>query len=128
MGKLLKKTNVKTDLIISSPAKRAFATAEKIAAEINYDKRKIETDNDIYLATSKELSDFTSRLNNKFNDVMIFGHNPGLTDFLNHLCTENITNMPTGSVACIEFQIDDWSEIKTHKGKLKFFEYPKKNF
>lgn len=44
MGKLLKKENILPDLIISSPAKRAIATAKIIADETGYPKNKIHTD------------------------------------------------------------------------------------
>ena len=128
MSKHLKKINVKPSMIISSPAKRALTTAKIIASEIDYEKKNITTDENIYLATSEVLLYLTSKLNSDLNSVMIVGHNPGITEFLNHLCKTNVDNMPTCSVACIEFQTDNWSDINNQKGKIKFFEYPKKNF
>ena len=40
MGKLLKEKNEIPDLIISSPAKRAYSTAKRIAVEIGYPAKK----------------------------------------------------------------------------------------
>jgi|WetSurMetagenome_2_1015567.scaffolds.fasta_scaffold106533_2 phosphohistidine phosphatase len=125
IGKHLKKINVKPSIIISSPAKRALSTAKIFTSEIDYEKKKIIIDENIYLATPEELSALIDKLSNDLNSVMIVGHNPGITEFLNYLCKENIDNMPTCSVACIEFQTDNWSNICDQKGKLKFFEYPK---
>lgn len=127
IGKLLKKMKVKSDLIISSPAVRAFTTAKLIAKEIEYPKFKIKLLDNIYMADSAELSVEMSKADDKCESIMLFGHNPGITDFLNTLCKESIDNMPTCSVACIQFEINSWSEIKNKKGKLIFFEYPKKH-
>jgi phosphohistidine phosphatase len=126
MGKYLKKLNVRPSLIISSPAKRAISTAKIIASQIDYEKKKIITDENIYLATPEELSKQIIKCNNDINSLMLVGHNPGITEFLNLLCKDNIENMPTCSVACIEFQTNEWAYICDQKGKLKFFEYPKK--
>ena len=125
MGKYLKKINIKPSIIISSPAKRALTTAKIIATEIDYEKKKIIIDETLYLATSEELFAFVSKFNNDLNSVMIVGHNPGITEFLIQLCNENIENMPTCSVACIEFPTDNWNNINNQNGNLKFFEYPK---
>ena len=42
MGRVLHKHGIKPGQIVSSPAKRAFDTAEIIAAQLSFDKRKIE--------------------------------------------------------------------------------------
>ena len=124
MGKLLKKMNIKPDLIISSPAVRALTTAKFIAKEIEYPKSEIVIVENFYMADSIELSDEVSKSDDKYKNIMLFGHNPGITDLLNLLCKENIDN--TCSIACIQFEIDSWGEIKSKKGKLVFFEFPKK--
>lgn len=127
MGKLLKKMNVKPDLLISSPAVRALTTAEFIAKEIDYPKSKIHLAENIYMAGSTELFSEMIKSDDKYKSIMLIGHNPGITDFLNVLCKENIDNMPTCSIAGIQFEIDSWSDLKNKKCKLVFFEYPKKH-
>jgi len=42
------------------------------------------------------------------------------------LCNAQIDNMPTCSMAHIEFPVEDWKEIAEHIGKLADFDYPKK--
>ncbi|MCX6151173.1 MAG: histidine phosphatase family protein [Ignavibacteriales bacterium] len=126
IGKLLMKRKIIPDLIITSPAVRALTTAEIIANELDYSKKKIIINDDVYLASTRELIDVISDIKHEIKTVMLFGHNPGITDFLNHLCIDKVDNMPTCSVACIEFEIDSWNNVKNSKGKLKFFEHPKK--
>jgi phosphohistidine phosphatase len=126
MGKLLKKMNVQPDLLISSPAVRALTTALNIANEIDYPNSKIDIVENIYMASATELLNEVSKSDDKLKSIMLFGHNPGITDFLNGLSTANIDNMPTCSIVCIQFEINSWSDIKNKKGKVVFFEYPKK--
>ena len=65
-------------------------------------------------------------LKNKIDSVMLFGHNPGFTDFANMLCGINIYNIPTTGIVAIDFNTDDWSEVNYNGGELVFFDYPKK--
>ena len=46
MGKRLKEKRIVPDLMLSSPAKRALSTCEKIADVLNYSREKIKTDKD----------------------------------------------------------------------------------
>ena len=64
-----------------------------------------------------------------FNDheevVLLFGHNPGFTEFANLLTNENIANIPTAGVAAIELEVEKWKDVDFGKGKLLFFDFPK---
>jgi phosphohistidine phosphatase len=61
------------------------------------------------------------------NSVMLFGHNPAMTEFANALCGINIYNIPTCGIVAIEFAVKDWMSVEYGKGKLVFFDYPKKS-
>lgn len=125
MGRRLAAQNILPDLILSSPANRAFSTATIIARSIDYDLDKIETRQDIYLAGVRTLVSQIQSVPDKINKLMMFGHNPGFTDLANYLSGSNILNVPTAGVVCIEFQLDKWSMVDKNSGRLKFFDYPK---
>jgi phosphohistidine phosphatase len=125
MGKILSDKGVNPALIVSSPAKRASTTAEKIAYEINYPKGKIVFDENIYEASGRSLMEIISRTEEKFNSLMMFGHNPGLTVLQNNLSGHFVDNIPTSGVVALQFN-SKWSEIRLNSGKFLFFEYPKK--
>ena len=126
MGIRLRKQGIKPDLLISSPAKRAFTTAKKISEEIGYPKKDIQIDDRLYHGSSNSMISVIQSLNEKVNSVMIFGHNPGFTDFANMLCGINIYNIPTAGIVAIDFSVDSWSEVDYNMGELVFFDYPKK--
>ena len=46
---------------------------------------------------------------------MVFGHNHAITHFVNKFGDKFIDNVPTCGVVIIEFDIDEWRNIK--KGK-----------
>jgi phosphohistidine phosphatase len=127
MGKRLKEKGVRPDLFLSSPAKRAFSTAKRIANVLGYEKEHIKTDKKLYHADDETMLEVIHGLKNKYNEVMVFGHNPGLTDFVNALMdTEHpIDNIPTSGVVCFQFQTDAWATITWGTGHLLFFDYPK---
>ncbi len=118
MAKLLAEENVAPQIIVSSPAKRARTTAEiyqeDIGGELVFDER-------IYEASEMTLRYLVDEYLDKYDAVMIVGHNPGLTALADRLSDADIYNLPTASIIGIEFDSNDRSE-----GKAVFYEYPKK--
>jgi phosphohistidine phosphatase len=125
MGKRLKEKRVVPDLMLSSPAKRALATCRKISTVLGYAEEKIVTDKKLYHADEDTLLSVIRLTNDKHDVVLLFGHNPGLTDFANELATTNIDNIPTCGIVACKFQIDSWKEVDWGKGQLLFFDFPK---
>lgn len=126
MGEILKEQSVMPDLIISSPAERAFSTARLIAEKLNYPPNEIEIDNEIYRAIYKDLYKAAKHLNKKLKTVMIVGHNPELTEFLSSLTNAYVDDIPTTGICIVKLNISEWTEICEGCGKLIGFEYPKK--
>lgn len=117
--------SIKPDAIVSSPALRAITTAKYFAAGWNFDANKLTTNPAIYEANTKTLLNIINNFDNNLDSIALFGHNPGLTDLLNYLTEEHISNMPTCSVAIIEFPFEEWKLISVDTGNLVLFDYPK---
>jgi len=120
IGKYLSDNNIKVDLIISSPAVRAFETARIIAQAINYPKEQIEINNSIYESDEDNIFEIIENLTNEVNSVMIFGHNPTFTYFANYFLEDKLDWLPTSGTVSISFQTDDWRKIETAKRKINF--------
>jgi phosphohistidine phosphatase len=127
MGHVLKQQQILPDLMLSSPAKRAYSTGKKIAKAIGYSKKDIQTDKKIYHAEPNQILAIIQLLPESEHAVMLIGHNPGLTDLSNLLCRKHIDNIPTCGVVCIEFDVEKWNQIIPESGKFIFFDYPKKH-
>ena len=110
MGEQLAKQGVKPDLIVSSPALRARATAEIIAKKLDYNRKDIVVDERLYAAAPDELLKVIQELGDKPKRVMLFGHNPELTE-LAHRLSSKIVDMPTCAVAEFSFDTKSWTNI-----------------
>ncbi|HYG37802.1 MAG TPA: histidine phosphatase family protein [Cytophagales bacterium] len=128
IGDVLFKRIGTPDFIISSPATRAFSTAKKLSRSLNYPIDKIKKDIKIYLAEEVELLKIIKKLSDKYQKVILIGHNPGLTDLFNMLCHKTIENIPTCGSLHLKFTQDSWENIIRKTGEMTFFEYPKKYF
>jgi len=127
MGKRLKERDILPDLLLSSPATRAINTAREIAYQIDYPEENIETDEEIYHAGKDILLRVLRAQNDSINSIMLFGHNPGFTNFANAIANQDIDNVPTAGIVAIEFKNAGWGNLDFGDGKLLFFDYPKKN-
>lgn len=128
MGKLLSRQKIKPDIIMSSPANRALSTAKFFCDEIDFTFENVKIQSELYMADSEELLEVIGNIEASANTVMIFSHNPGITDLYNRLSDEYIENIPTCGIAGIQFSEESWKELKNNSGHLLFFEYPKKYF
>ena len=109
MGALLKQENVTPDLIISSNAERAMATAEAAAlaadyeSEIQYTRQFYHADAETYLEVVHGLPDSIER-------VMVVGHNPGMEELV-ALLTDVDTRFTTANIAHVQLPIEHWHEL-----------------
>ena len=126
MGKRLAKRDVKPDLVLSSPARRALTTAEIIAKKLDYKRKNIVVDDRLYAGAAQGLLDVIHKLGDKLERVMLFGHDPELTELAHRLSSE-ITQMPTCAVAEFTFDAKSWSIIGNTTLTKVALDYPKKS-
>lgn len=126
MGERLAKRDVKPDLILSSPALRALRTAEIIAKKLDYRRKDIVVNEGLYAVEADDLLDVIHQLGDQMERVMLFGHNPELTELAHRLSGE-ITHMPTCAVVEFTFDATSWSKIGTIKPAEVLLDYPKES-
>lgn len=113
------------ELMISSPATRAMHTALIFAQELQYPFSEIDIEADLYDAEMKDIHKVLSKLDDSIKSVYLFGHNPTLTNFVNHCIDHIIDNVPTTGVACLKFESREWKNLG-REAELVFFDYPKR--
>ena len=126
MGKRIAEAGVRPSMILTSPAMRAWTTAKVIAREIGYPVEFLQREKDLYLASLDTLLDVIVAQQNEINNLMIVGHNPGLTDFANFLSPGLTNNLPTAGVVSVSVGTDNWKFYERPATELLFFDYPKK--
>ena len=110
MGKRLARRDAKPDLLVSSPALRALTTAQLIADEIGCRRRDILIDERLYESSVNGLLRVIHGFDDRFDRVMLFGHNPEFSE-LAHRLSSAIGAMPTCAVAEFRFDTSAWSDV-----------------
>jgi phosphohistidine phosphatase len=109
MGKLLRDEDLVPDLILSSDARRARATAE-LAAEESHFEGEITFLRDLYAAEPEAYLDALAQMGGEAACVMVVGHNPGLEELLQEL-TGEYQPLPTAALAQVSLPLDRWSDL-----------------
>ena len=98
--------------IVSSSAIRAKMTAEVFAKAIGISEGKIQLFDDLYTFDVREFEQIIKLTDNEIVNLLVFGHNDAITDFVNKFGRISIDNVPTSGLISINFDIDNWANIK----------------
>jgi phosphohistidine phosphatase len=124
MGALLKQEELVPQLIITSAARRALATARAVADACGYEE-EIEATRTLYMADVQDFLDVLTAVPDPANVVLLVAHNPGLEELLEEL-TGHWERMPTAALAHITLPIASWQEAAEGvEGELLAVWYPK---
>ena len=127
MGRLIEKMDLHPDGIVSSDAVRARQTAE-IAAEAAHFDGKIELDPDIYYSGLDSLLKVVQKLPDKWDTVLLVGHNPGFEEMSGALAEEGTEppSLSTAGLAWLNFEkARKWKDVSEGSGKLRGVYRPK---
>jgi phosphohistidine phosphatase len=125
MAKRVKEKGIEIDHFISSPAKRAKKTAKYFAKEFDFEKEDIKLVEELYGATQSEFLQAVKDINDKYETVALFSHNPGIADFASSLTNVRIDDLPTCAVFALQIQTESWKDFMNAEKKFLFFDYPK---
>lgn len=115
MGQVLAREGLAPDLIISSTAARARSTAE-IASESGGWATDLVLEELLYGSGPNDVIELAASAP-QVGRLMLVGHQPTWSILASILTGERV-EMKTATVAVIEFDIDDWSELPTSHGKV----------
>ena len=121
IGAYLYKKNVEIDAIICSGAVRAIQTAELISNQINFDISKIAINPDLYEASVRIIENIMLDFNNDWDEVLLVGHNPVLTYFVEYLTGHHFDGMETGSVVKIACAMTDWRLVSKENSSFEYY-------
>ncbi len=117
---------LKPTLIVTSPAVRALATAKAFAKVLGYPARKIRHADEAYLATPGTLLEVVRKLGGRSSHVMIFGHNPGISQFAALLTgDDSLGELPTAAVISLTADLKDWKDLAPGAATRTLYDYPK---
>ena len=127
MALMFHKRGEPVDLLVSSTANRALTTAFLFAKELGIPEQDVLRIEALYHSTIPTLLRTLNELPNTSQRVMLFGHNPGLTELVEYLSGEDIGNLPTCGMVRIDFPGEDWVQVSRDLGTLVWVDYPKRH-
>lgn len=125
MAEKILKRGVSVQCFASSTANRALTTAIYFAEAYGKNKKDILLFPELYHAPEETFYQVITKLPDNCNSVVLFSHNPGITDFINGLTNTRIDNMPTCGIFAIKAVTNEWKHFKRAEKEFWFFDYPK---
>jgi phosphohistidine phosphatase len=105
-------------LIVSSPANRAYQTAKLFAKTFRIDKKEIALNEAIYEASMSDLLKVINQLDNTFDCILMTGHNPAFEYAVDYFTGIQIGDLPTSGTAILNFPFNDWKMISQGTAEL----------
>lgn len=129
MSGLMKEKKLLPDLIITSPAIRAITTALIFCRNFNFSYSDIVIDPNLYGTNLQNYKDRISKIDNRYKSIMLFGHNPIISDLANSLTKKFTENISTCGIVGIrqEENCKEWKCFNDKPGELILYDFPKKH-
>ena len=115
------------DILISSTATRAWATASFFAQALAVPLDTVRTEPLAYLAHAATLLGLVNNFPDTADRVMLFGHNPGLSTFCADLCEHAPGELITCHTVRIDLFVDQWAHVSMGSGIVRWHDDPKRH-
>ncbi|MBN2347517.1 MAG: histidine phosphatase family protein [Bacteroidales bacterium] len=125
MARRMKIRNSLPEIILSSPANRAFHTANIFSRVFEFSYKNLRIEPKLYESSEERILALVKGLEKTTNSAMIFGHNPDFTNFVNLFIDPAIINIPTCGLVTLEFSTDSWENISMENLKSHHVDFPK---
>ena len=102
---------INSDIIFSSTANRAIHTCLILTRQLSISNNKIRLSEDLYTFNHFEVFDFIKKIEDKYSQVVLVGHNPAYTEISNYFSENKILNLPTARWFSMKFDSNKWSDI-----------------
>jgi phosphohistidine phosphatase len=99
--------------VLSSAAKRAKETAIIFAQNFSYPVERIIFSEALYTFDDRKLESIIKSFPNSYNNVILFGHNEAITNFVNKFGSIFIDNVATSGFVSLQFDTEDWQSIQS---------------
>ena len=111
---------------ISSTALRALTTAQIMRETFQMPKEHLHLDQGLYLATEEKLISTVRGFDESWGHAVVFGHNPGMHDFVNRLLARaRVPKFPSCAVAIMALPNEFWALTDWNEAQLVGFLTPK---
>jgi phosphohistidine phosphatase len=124
IGTYLSKLKVNPDIILTSAARRAKASAELIGDSLRTDPDKIVVNDEFFQASPRTFLEVITQLDDSLQHVLCVAHNPTITHVAEYLTKAEIGDLVPAGLAMIRFNFNSWIDVGEGKGELVNYIYP----
>jgi phosphohistidine phosphatase len=117
----VKQDIIPPEKIISSDANRALSTALYFKEALTVSNANFITNHELYDFGGQNVMKVILGLDNSLDSVMIVGHNHAFTSIANMLGDKHFDNVPTCGFLMLEFDTDNWNNVKSGVTKMVVF-------
>ena len=103
-------------LVLVSTAKRTRMTLKQM--EHLFSKEAIQFDDHLYLASLVTLAKTIEQQDDHLTNLLLIGHNDGLSDFVSFLVGEH-HYLPTSGYFVLELEIESWQHLSIGIGRIR---------
>lgn len=108
------------DRFVVSSALRTVQTMQYIQEVLRFEDDRIQYEESLYLASSREMFNIICNLDDLWKSVCIVGHNPTISYMAEYLCGEDIGDMTTSGVVKVNFD-GSWANISQRSAYFEFY-------
>lgn len=108
--------------LLSSPAVRASTTANYVGQALAL---PVATEEALYPFGVAEVMAHIAKLDDAWAHVMLFGHNPGISQLAQHMGALAAADMPTAAVVSMQFEVASWADLPNQLCTDYWYDFPK---
>lgn len=123
VSKYIRNKIIKPDMILSSDANRAKSTAKIFLEFLDFHDISFRLTHNLYDFSIGNLIQEIKNCDESVDNLMLFGHNHGITAFASTFGSKYFDNVPTCGLVHIRFNINSWKDL--NKGETIFTVFPK---
>jgi phosphohistidine phosphatase len=114
------------DRLVTSTALRALTTAQIVRETMQLPPEALLLDSKLYLAEPERLLGQVRGLDDRWQHVMLFGHNPGMHEFAERiLARAHVPKMPTCTAVLLGLPSEHWGQVDWGEAQLIGYVMPK---
>jgi phosphohistidine phosphatase len=126
LNKNIKSFPFNPEQIYCSASIRTYQTTTNLMLNQDIDFQTLHLSKSLYLADKDTWIEQIKETNNNINELLLCGHNPGLSDLLEALSGNKWKEVPTGTLIALEVN-SKWSEIIKKKTRLLYSIIPSRH-
>jgi len=116
---------LKPDILISSPAVRAYRTAKYFRKEMGIEKDKLIKESELYFGSETDWMHMINSLDEGISLPAFFSHNPTITYFSNSFINGAFENVPTCGIVYLRSSSESWESLDYGNTEVKAHFFPK---